>query len=167
MLRPRQSGPSWPKRPPLLTSLTKNPHPPSKKNFWVQSRRLATSFETFTGSVEHTRPEKFPCKATCVQAFFFFENPWSLADAKVLRSKLLRARLQDLKFFGLVTNFYELIKKVNHDSELIFQHFLPIFLYYSFTKHQTNNELVELQDILKDMSILRQWLKTETCIFCD
>ena len=158
MLRARQSGPSWPKRPPLWTSLTKKPHPPSKKIFWVQSRRLATSFETFTGSVEHTRPEQFPCKPRVFR---------SLADAKVLRSKLLRARLQDLKFFGLVTNFYELIKKVNHDSELIFQHFLPIFLYYSFTKHQTNNELVELQDILKDMSILRQWLKTETCIFCD
>jgi len=24
------------------------------------------SFETFTRSVEHTRPEKFPRKATCV-----------------------------------------------------------------------------------------------------
>jgi len=24
------------------------------------------SFETFIGSVEHTGPEKFPCKATCV-----------------------------------------------------------------------------------------------------
>jgi len=24
------------------------------------------SFETFTASVEHTRPEKFPHKATCV-----------------------------------------------------------------------------------------------------
>jgi len=32
----------------------------------VQTRRLATSFETFTGSAEHTRPEKFPRKATCV-----------------------------------------------------------------------------------------------------
>jgi len=32
----------------------------------VQTRRLAVSFETFTRSVEHTGPEKFPCKATCV-----------------------------------------------------------------------------------------------------
>jgi len=32
----------------------------------VQTRRLALSFETFTGSVEHTGPKKFPCKARCV-----------------------------------------------------------------------------------------------------
>jgi len=32
----------------------------------MQTRRLATSFETFTTSVEHTGPEKFPRKATCV-----------------------------------------------------------------------------------------------------
>jgi len=32
----------------------------------VQTRRLAAFFETFTGSAEHTRPEKFPRKATCV-----------------------------------------------------------------------------------------------------
>jgi len=32
----------------------------------VQTRRLAVSFETFTGSVEHAGPEKFPRKATCV-----------------------------------------------------------------------------------------------------
>jgi len=32
----------------------------------VQTRRLAASFETFTGSVEHTGPEKFPRRATCV-----------------------------------------------------------------------------------------------------
>jgi len=32
----------------------------------VQTRRLAASIETFTGSVEHTGPEKFQRKATCV-----------------------------------------------------------------------------------------------------
>jgi len=32
----------------------------------VQTRRLAVSFETFTGSVEHTGPEKSPHKALCV-----------------------------------------------------------------------------------------------------
>jgi len=32
--RARQSGPRWPKSPPLMTSLTKNPHPPSKKLFF-------------------------------------------------------------------------------------------------------------------------------------
>jgi len=54
-----------PKSPPLRTSLTKNQHPQAKKFFRVLTRGLA-SFETFTESVEHTRPEKFPCKATCV-----------------------------------------------------------------------------------------------------
>jgi len=32
----------------------------------VQTTRIATSFETFTGSVEHTWPEKFQRKVTCV-----------------------------------------------------------------------------------------------------
>jgi len=32
----------------------------------VQTRRLAASFETFTGSIEHTGPEKFPSNTTCV-----------------------------------------------------------------------------------------------------
>jgi len=53
----------------------------------VQTRRLAASFETFTGSVEHTRPEKFPCKSTCVLAFFF-KNPRKQPDAKVLITKI-------------------------------------------------------------------------------
>jgi len=40
----------------------------------VQTRRLAASFETFTGSVEHTRPEKFPHKATSFLTRFFERN---------------------------------------------------------------------------------------------
>ena len=44
--------------------------PPKQKNFFwkkrVPTRRLAASFETFTGSVEHTRLEKFLHKATCI-----------------------------------------------------------------------------------------------------
>jgi len=35
------------------------------------------SFETFTRSVEHTGPEKFPRKTTCVYAFFFLKVPES------------------------------------------------------------------------------------------
>jgi len=63
----RQSGPRWPKSPPLMASLTKNSQPPKQKIFFrVQTRRLAASLETFTGSVEHTGPEKFPRKATRV-----------------------------------------------------------------------------------------------------
>jgi len=54
-----------------MTSLTKTPQPQAKIFFGVQTRRLAASFETFTGSVEHTGPEKFPCKTMCVLAFFF------------------------------------------------------------------------------------------------
>jgi len=42
-------------------------HIPQAKNFFpVQTRRLAASFETFNGSVEHIGPDKFPRKTTCV-----------------------------------------------------------------------------------------------------
>jgi len=58
-----------------MTSLTKNPHPQAKNFFRVQTRRLATSFETFTGSVQHTGPVKVPRKATCAEAFFFQKSP--------------------------------------------------------------------------------------------
>jgi len=45
----------------------KKPTTPKQKIFLrVQTRRLVASFETFTGSVEHTGPQKFPRKATCV-----------------------------------------------------------------------------------------------------
>ena len=54
----------------------------------MQTRRLAASFETFTRSVEHTGPEKFPCKATWVKAFFF-ENLWKQPDAKELTNHIL------------------------------------------------------------------------------
>ena len=56
------------------------------------------SFETFTWSVEYTGPEKFPCKATCVLAFFF-ENPRILADAKVLNEIILIVLVQLLQNF--------------------------------------------------------------------
>jgi len=32
--RARQSGPRWPKSPPLMTSLTKKPAPPKQKIFF-------------------------------------------------------------------------------------------------------------------------------------
>ena len=45
----------------------KKPASPKQKIvFQVQTRRPAAIFETFTGSAEHTGPEKFPRKATCV-----------------------------------------------------------------------------------------------------
>jgi len=76
MPRARQSGPKWPKSPPLTTSLTKNPYSPSKKLFFeCRLEDLPCLFETFTRFVEHTRPEKFPYKPTCVQTFFFWKSP--------------------------------------------------------------------------------------------
>ena len=57
---------------------------PQGKNFFqVQTRRLAASFETFTGSVEHTGPEIFHAKPHAFRQFFS-ENPRILADAKEL-----------------------------------------------------------------------------------
>jgi len=46
----------------------------------VQTRRLAASFDTFTGSVEHTRPEKFPRH---VRLGIFFENPRKQPNTRV------------------------------------------------------------------------------------
>jgi len=65
-----------------MTSLTKKCIPQAKNFFRVQTRRLATSFETFIGSVEHTGPEKFPRKTTCI---FFPKNPLKRLDAKELK----------------------------------------------------------------------------------
>jgi len=63
----RQSGPRWPKSPSLMTSLTKNPQPPSKKIFFeCRLEDLLHLLRQFTGSVRHTGPKKFPRKATCV-----------------------------------------------------------------------------------------------------
>ena len=75
-----------------MTSLTKNPHPKQKFFFRVQTRRLAASFETFTGSAEHTRPEKFLRKATCVQAFFF-QKSLNPSGRQSVNNKHLRCRL--------------------------------------------------------------------------
>jgi len=57
----------------------------------VQTRRLAVSFETFTGSVEHTEAEKFPRKATCVLAFFS-ENLQILLDTKELNENIQKKK---------------------------------------------------------------------------
>jgi len=66
-----------------MTSITKNPHPPTKNFFLVQTRRLAESFELLTGSVVLTRPEKFLCKTTCDPAVFAW-NAWINLGAKGL-----------------------------------------------------------------------------------
>jgi len=49
-----------------MTLLKKKRTPQAKNFFRVQMKRLAVSFETFTGSVEHIKPEKFPRKTTGV-----------------------------------------------------------------------------------------------------
>jgi len=62
-----QGQAKWAKVAKKSSSVThKNLHPQAKNFFRVKTRRLVVSFETFTGSVEHDRPEKFPRKATCV-----------------------------------------------------------------------------------------------------
>jgi len=47
----RQHQPKWPKTTSLMTSLTKNPQPPTQKFFRVQTRRLAESFEGLNSSL--------------------------------------------------------------------------------------------------------------------
>jgi len=57
---------------------------PQQKNlFWVQTTRLAESFELLAGSVVLTRPEKFHHKATCDPAVFA-RTAWINPGAKVL-----------------------------------------------------------------------------------
>jgi len=41
----------------LMVSLTKNPHPPSKKFFRVQTRRLANPFEPLNSSLAQSAEE--------------------------------------------------------------------------------------------------------------
>jgi len=67
-----------------MTSLTKKTHPPSKKLFFECRLEDLLHLEIFTGSVEHTRPEKFPRKATCVYTFFF-KSPKAAGCQKVKR----------------------------------------------------------------------------------
>ena len=67
-----------------MTPLTKTLHTPSKIFFF--ECRPATSFETFTGSVEHTRPEKFP-RSHARLGDFFSENPRKQPDTKDLTRK--------------------------------------------------------------------------------
>jgi len=62
----------WLKSPPLVTSLTKNPHPPTKKIFWVQTKdwlrlwtfeQLSTTFGTrVTLAQSHVRSDCFGAK---------------------------------------------------------------------------------------------------------
>jgi len=53
----RQSGPKWPKSPPLMTSLTKNLHPQAKTFCRVQSNRLADPFEPLNSSLAQSAEE--------------------------------------------------------------------------------------------------------------
>jgi len=76
-----------PKSLPLMTSLPKTRIPKHTFFFRVQTRRLAAFFETFTGSVEHTGPEKFPRKATCVLVFFFPKIPEKQPDVRSVNTK--------------------------------------------------------------------------------
>ena len=46
-----------PKTTSLMTSVTKNPHPPTKKFFRVQSIRLANPFESLNSSLAQSVEE--------------------------------------------------------------------------------------------------------------
>ena len=72
-----------------MTSRIKNPHPQSKNFFRVQTRRLAVSFETFIGSLEHTGPEKFPRKATSFRWGFFGKSPKAAGRERVKKPILI------------------------------------------------------------------------------
>jgi len=52
----------------------------------VQTRRLATSFEPFTGSL--TRAEKFLHKATCVSVFYSRKSPKAAGRQSVKNDNL-------------------------------------------------------------------------------
>ena len=70
---------------PLLTSLIKNPHPPTTIYFFrVQTTRLAAPFDTSTRSVTRTRAEKLPYKATCDLAVFL-RTAWINPDVKMFK----------------------------------------------------------------------------------
>jgi len=91
-----------------MTSVTKN-LPQAKNFFRVQTNRLAAYFETFTGLVEHTGPEKFPRKTTCVRRFFS-ENPRNWPDAKEL-------------IFLNISNIFASIMKKNFKNPWAFPNF--------------------------------------------
>ena len=63
------------------------------------------SFETFTGSVEHTGPEKFPRKATCVWAFFFPKIPETTWTPKCYGIKVFHF-LQSDSLSGMCTKLH-------------------------------------------------------------
>jgi len=58
-----------------------------KMLFWVQTTRVAESFELLTRSAAFTGPEKFPHQATRDPAVFA-QTTWISLDAKVLREML-------------------------------------------------------------------------------
>jgi len=68
-----------------MTSLTKNPNPPSKNFFQVQTRRLAESFESLNSSLPLSVPELGARKAMC-DLYFLAQNPQNRPDAKVLKT---------------------------------------------------------------------------------
>jgi len=117
-----------------MTSLTKTRIPQAKNFFRVQTKRLATSFETFTRSVEHTRPENSRTKPHAFRRFFS-ENPRNHADATEL-SKEFRKKI----FFNIVIHSAVISQKLNG---CILKHTVIKFLCCTSTK-----------DILKKMFAL-------------
>ena len=55
--RPGNMAQNDPKTTSLMTSVTKKPHTPAKKIFWVQSTRLADPFEPLNSSLAQSAEE--------------------------------------------------------------------------------------------------------------
>jgi len=105
-------------------------HIPLPKNFfWVQATRLAASFETLTRSVAYARPHKFPCKATCVSAFFSQKFPKAAGCKSVnitflfFVSSSTAARIQLNFHSNLLCTYASRLKQISSSHQ------------YQYTKH--------------------------------
>ena len=96
----------------------KSAFPKQKIFFQVQAARLAASFETLTGSVALTGPEKFPHKATCVPVFFPWKSPKVAGRQSVLLKFLLETRLKSESFEPLIDFLAFLCQKLSKINKL-------------------------------------------------
>jgi len=90
----RWSGPRWPKSLPLMTSLTKNPHPPTKNFFECRLVDLLHLL-TFRTALHHLWCRSYVRAKPHVVWLFWRENPRKQPDAKVLKGlQSVRRHLQ-------------------------------------------------------------------------
>ena len=124
-----------------MTSVTKNPHLPSKNFFRMQTRRPAASFQTFTRSVEHTGPENF-CAKPCAFRHFFRKslNPSGRQRVKLihchthaelfcnisLHGERTRSPIVIILFCSFNQNFICCLHLLNYDKIKYIQAFLRV-----------------------------------------